>query len=58
MTMYCPLCDGELKPEAHFEADGDVPAHWLCLACDCRINSFDDEYELPELAKDAPQTAG
>jgi transcription initiation factor IIE alpha subunit len=44
MSMHCPLCDEKLEAKDHREAYGEVPAHWLCKACDCRVNLWDDEY--------------
>lgn len=58
MSMHCPLCDEKLEAKDHREAYGEVPAHWLCKACDCRVNLWDDEYDLPDSAKDAPAELG
>jgi hypothetical protein len=47
-AMYCPVCARRLERAEFHPAYGNVPAHWTCIDCDCRVNEHDDEYELPE----------
>jgi hypothetical protein len=56
--MWCPLCYKQLTNAEHHPGQSENPAHWLCGSCDCRVNEWDDEYERPVVAEDAPQYAG
>jgi hypothetical protein len=50
-AMYCPVCARRLERDEFQPAYGTVSAHWTCVDCDCRVNSYDDEFEPCE---DAP----
>ncbi len=56
--MWCPLCYRKLERDEFHPSYGEVPAHWLCGACDCRVNEWDDEYDQPEWVEEAPRNAG
>jgi transposase-like protein len=54
MTMHCPLCDRKLERNEYQPSPDGVPSRWVCSVCDCRINEYDDEFEVPDPISDVP----